>query len=279
MKKLLFLSLACFSLSTFAETIVSRIHSINVRDGFIRLTSGRVAFLNSSSLTIGSIEPGDEVRLVLDDENNLKRIEVIEKSRRNDLTFKSLSVPERPSYTPSVLPNLETAVGMFNRMRSDFKRVSECSDRAHVWAYDEFKSSGTKSNKVFVLFTASYINRNKFKWWFHVAPVVEVNEGGAVQSRVMDFRYTDRPLLIKEWTDMLVFSKRTCKMTTKFSEYDVNPQTEDCYMMIESMYYRIPGDIYNQELNNEYRDGFSDSEVNFARNLAFEATTVGAIHE
>src|SRR5690606_15063954 len=110
-----------------------------------------------------------------------------------------------------------------------------------------FKRSGTKSNKVFVLFTASYINRNKFKWWFHVAPLVEVNESGSIQSRVMDFRYTDRPLPIKEWTDVMVFSKRPCKVTTKFSEYDINPQTEDCYLMVESMYYRLPGDIYNQE--------------------------------
>lgn len=273
MKKLLVVSLTLASFNLAAETFVTKIHSVNDSDGFIRLENGRVAFFKRP-LTSGHVPSGSKVKISLNEDNELKSIEVLEETLEAGPQLKSLEAEERPSFTPSVIPDLKSATDLFNNLKSDFKRVSECTDRAHVWSYDLFKNNSIMSQKVFALFTASYINRNRFKWWFHVAPLVQVQEEGKVESRVLDFRYADRPLLIKEWTDMLVFSKRPCKMTTRFSEYDVNPQTEDCYMIIESMYYRLPGDIFEQELKNQYRDKFIESELNFSRKLGFENTTV-----
>lgn len=183
------------------------------------------------------------------------------------------------SFEPSVLPNLDAAQEMFDRLDSDYIRRSECTDRAHVWAFDEYKKHGINTMKAFIFFTASYINKNNFKWWFHVAPMIKVNENGKIVDRILDYQFLDRPVTVKEWTDLQVHTKRDCKVTTKFSEYDVNPQTEDCYMIYESMYYRLPGDIYAQELRNEFKSSFSESEVNFARKTGFKKTRIGAENE
>ncbi|HXH75615.1 MAG TPA: protein-glutamine glutaminase family protein [Bacteriovoracaceae bacterium] len=270
MKSLLALTLSLASFSVMAETLVSKIHSYKESDGFIRLENGRVAFLNTTLKSLHDFTPGSNVKVELDEQSSLTSVEFMENDPKR-INLKSLQIEEdRPAFTPTILPSLKAANEMFDRLQPDYKRVSECTDRAHVWSYDEFKKNGVMSQKVFAFFTASYINRNKYKWWFHVAPLVQVQEGAVVESRVMDFRYTDSPKLIKEWTDLLVFSKRTCKMTTKFSEYDVNPQTEDCYMMIDTMYNRIPADLKAQEDTSTYRTSFNDSEVKFSRKMAFE---------
>lgn len=271
MKKLLILTLAVLSPHLLAETFVSRVHTANAHEGFLRLENGRVAFLKRSQ----TLPPaGAKVIVELNTENELTSLAILdsveEKSRMESLLLE----PERPTFEPTVLPDMKAATAMFERLRPDFKRVSECSDRAHVWAYDEFKAHGIKSRKVFAFFTASYINRNRFKWWFHVAPLVDVKMGSKVEPMVMDYLFTDGPRTIKQWTDLMVFSRRTCRMTQKFSEYDVNPQTEDCYMMIDSMYYRLPGDLHLQETEGKFRDGFNESEVSFSRNLAFEKTSI-----
>ena len=123
--------------------------------------------------------------------------------------------------------------------------------------------------KIFVLFTASYIDRVRFKWWFHVAPMLTVNEGGKIERRVLDYMFAHRPLTVREWTNQLVFSKRPCLPTTRFSEYDVNPQTEDCYLMDAPMYDWTPTDLRNQEMQGKYKTEFSQGEIRAAYSEAF----------
>lgn len=264
MNKIILLSCFLLSQGAFAETLTAKIFSLeNVgQKTLVKFDNGRIGWTDQSS----DLEAGQTVKAEIGNENQLLSFssapsapEAVEKS------FFS----ERPVFEPTIMPSYESVAEMFERLDPKFRRVSECSDRAHVWSYDEFKNSGIQTEKVFIFFTASYINRNKFKWWFHVAPLVSVMENGVVQKRVMDYRYTDGPRLIKEWSDMMVFSKRECKMTTKFSEYDVNPQTEDCYMMIDSMYYRLPDELSKQETAGVYRSSFSESEVSAARGRAF----------
>jgi hypothetical protein len=265
-----FLWFFLFSFPAFAEIFSGEVFSFNQQEGFIRFTNGRVAFVRDSKSLIEEIQPRAILRVKIDNQNFLDSFERIENLPPKETPSPDHHLFAPPEYRPTILPNLKAADEVFNRLRPDFKRRSECSDRAHVWAYDEFKKNGLNSQKIFALFTASYINRNHFKWWFHVAPLVLVKNGEKIEQRVLDFRYTDRPTLLKDWTDMMVFSKRSCKETTKFSEYDVNPQTEDCYMIIESMYYRLPGDLSEQELSQKYRDQFYEYEVNFSRNTAFD---------
>lgn len=266
MKNMFFL-ITLLSYPVFAETLTDRIHSIvegSADSHIVRFEKGRVGFISSDLYEDLKNAAGAEVQVELDKSSNIRSLDVLKDAASHDSVVFLKNFENPPAFEPTVISSSQMNQ-IFNSMNQNFKRLSECSDRAHVWAWDEFKKSGTKSQKAFIFLTASYINRVRFKWWFHVAPMFDV--GGT--KMIADVMYKDRPVTLKEWTDMMVISKRDCKMTTKFSEYDVNPQTEDCYMIFESMYYRLPGEIHDQELRGTYRSEWNESEVNGARSRAF----------
>lgn len=253
-----------FSSLVHAETMTSKVHSID--GNILKFSNGRVAFLKKSV----SVIPGSVIKANLNSNSDLTSFEVVSSGEEEELSLASmLEETTPPPFEPSIVPSMDEANAIFNRSNPFFKRVSECSDRAHVWAHDEFKRSGTKSMKAFVFFTASYINSVRFKWWFHVAPMYKVQDGGSIKDIVMDFRYTERPLTVKEWTDRFVYTKRECKVTTRFSEYDVNPQTENCYLMFDSMHYRLPGELADQE-KGRYKSVTTESELRNSFKWAFE---------
>ena len=266
MKKVFILGMILSAPFLQAETIKDKVHS--VQKGLVKFQGGRVAFLDKVKV---SFTPGELVKVKIDDRSSLISFQRI--SSPPSVTLENMNLlPEEtnpPAFEPTVI-SMKEANDIFNGFNPYYKRVSECSDRAHVWAHDEFKKSGTKSMKAFVFFTASYINSVRFKWWFHVAPMYKVKDGGEVKNLVMDYQYTDRPMTVKEWTDKFVYTKRPCKMTTKFSEYDVNPQTENCYLIFESMHYKVPGDIYKQETEGRYKTSTSESEVKASFRFAFQ---------
>ncbi|WPU66407.1 protein-glutamine glutaminase family protein [Peredibacter starrii] len=270
MKKLFLISLA-LGISPFlnAETFKSRIHAIE--GNIVKFENGRVAFLNSSPIKLAK---NSLIRAEVDEEDSsLLSFDVLQEPVMKSMSQIQDENPAplpglRPPFEATIVKNMEEAIAIFNRSNSNYKRVSECTDRAHVWAHEEFKRSGTKSKKVFVFFTASYIDSIRFKWWFHVAPMYSVQTPEGVKDMVMDFRYTDRPMTIKEWTDQYVYTKRPCKPTLRFSEYDVNPQTENCYLMIDSMHYKVPGDLAAQE-QGRYKATTPDSEYRAALRFGF----------
>lgn len=271
MNKLFVISLALgISPLISAETIKDRIHDIE--GGIVKFENGRVAFLNSSPVRL---EKNTVIRAELDDQDSsLISYEVLNEPELKKMSARNTEPPAplprvRPFFEPTIVPSMEEAYNIFNRSNQNYKRVSECTDRAHVWAHEEFKRTGTKSKKAFVFFTPSYIESIRFKWWFHVAPMYSVQTPTGVQEMVMDFRYTDRPMTVKEWTDQYVYTKRPCKPTLRFSEYDVNPQDESCYLMIDSMHYKIPGDLAAQE-QGRYKSSTSESEVREALRNGFQ---------
>jgi hypothetical protein len=253
-----------------AESFKGIIHSVEddstSENRIIKLTNGRVLFSHKSHHFI--LNPGEGFKFKTDDEGNM--ISVLRLEQNNPLLEDNhlKTWQERPAYEPSIISEDELN-NIWKNMNPNYKPVSECTNRAHVWSYEEFNRSGLLSQKQFVFFTASYINRHKFKWWFHVAPMIKVRVNGEVQERVLDYRYAHRPQTVKEWTDLYVHSKRPCKVTTKFSEYDVNPQTEDCYQISTPMYYWQPRDIKNEETLQKYKMSFSKSDINSAYSEAF----------
>lgn len=254
--------------STFlqAEVIKSKIYAIE--GNLMKFENGRVGFIDKS---LPILREGVLVSAILDQQSNIISAQEIPLAYDNNQSkFKFFENTTPPPFEPTVVPSLEEANNIFNRSNANYKRISECSDRAHVWAHEELKFSGTKSMKAFLFFTASYINSVRFKWWFHVAPMYKVATRSGIQDMVLDFRYTDKPMNVKEWTDQFVYTKRPCKVTTKFSEYDVNPQTENCYLIFESMHYKIPGEIHDQELSNRYKSVTTESELKASYKHAFQ---------
>lgn len=271
MKLLILLFSILFSSGqVLAERIKTKVHSIvsGQKQDIVRFQNGRVAFIDPHDNELKRlIINAKAIEVDINDKNKLLSALSITPSTQQGPISKTIE--ERPPYTPTILSSFSEAEQMFERLNPDYKRVSQCYNRAHIWAYEEFNKNQIHSMKTFVFFTASYIERNGFNWWFHVAPMVYVQENNRPVEYVLDYRYAHSPLRIKEWTDMFVFNKRPCKITTKFSEYDVNPQTEECYLINTTMYYWQPQDIHNQELQNRYKSSFENFDVKASYQEAF----------
>jgi hypothetical protein len=263
MKQFVLLGILFSSPLLLAETIKSRVHSVEGK--IIKFENGRVAFLDKQQ---PELDARDYVEAKIDDRSSLVSIKKLTPPQEK-MSF-TTEINSRPDFEPTVLPNMEEAMNIFNRSNPDYKRISECSDRAHVWSYEEFKKTGTKSMKAFVFFSADYITAFRFKWWFHVAPMYKVNNNGTIQDLVMDFRYTDRPMAVKEWTDNFVYTKRDCKITKKFSDYEAVPQSESCWLIFETMHYKLPFEIYDQELKGKYKAEIPDAEIKDSYRFAFQ---------
>lgn len=264
MKHLLVLGMILSTPTLLAETIKSKVHSIE--NNIIRFENGRVAFLDKQSAEINASE---FIEAEVDNRSTLISFKRLMPPNIGDYNFQpEESIP--PVFEPTVVPDIVEALKIFNRSNPNYKRISECSDRAHVWAHEEFKRSGTKSMKAFVFFSTAYINSVRFKWWFHVAPMYRVNNKGTLQDLVMDFRYMDRPVSVREWTDQYVYTKAPCKTTKKFSDYELTPQTESCFVIFESMHYRIPAEIHDQELRGKYKTTTTETELKEAYRYAFQ---------
>ncbi len=272
MKSLIGFLLLFGSSVVYGEIIKSRIHSIEkvkgTKNQIVKFENGRVAFIDEANSEEMKKYEAQFVEAKINKSSQLLTF----KSAENHIRPMSEPFLERtpPAYGPTVV-SMEEANKMFNRLNPNYKRKSECSDRAHVWSYEEFKNHQIKTEKIFAFFTASYINKNRMKWWFHVAPLVSVKNGDEVQKMVLDYTFMRRPVNIKEWTDFMVASKRECKLTKKYSEYDVNPQTEDCYMMIDSMYYKLPLELQNQELQGAYKSSWAHGEIDFSYDFGFKS--------
>ena len=255
------------SLPSFADSFQGKIHSIeeikSTGEFLIKFENGRVAFTKDAR----SLNRGNSIEGKLNKKLELTSYKLV---RLDEIEPTPLMLePDETEYVPTVLTQ-EQLQDFWNNLKTDYTRKSECSDRAFIWAFEGWKKYGYQTEMVYAFFTASYINRHRFKWWFHVAPLLTVKKGDRVEKYVIDHQFFDRPVTIKEWTDLMVFSKRECKRTDKFSEYDVNPQTEDCYLMTDSMYYRIPAYLSDKEKKNLHKNEFNAGEVRMSYGLGFK---------
>jgi Glutaminase len=254
MKSFMLMAFLVFTYGTGAHAR-DRIHSI-VRGGIggphlVKFNSGVVKFIEQ------------------DEHHKLEHYELKFKfdklSSDNSLPNKSLQNVENDEFQVSLVPD-EELPAIFKRMNPFISRKSECSDRAHVWAWDEFQRSGLKSEKAFLFLTDAYIRRTRYKWWFHVAPMFTTASG---KKMVMDQQFLDRPVTLTEWKNHLVFSKRECVTEFRFLDYNSGAdQTQDCYIKAEPMYYFIPGDIGAGE-SGRPKTNWSTSEINASRSRAF----------
>lgn len=268
----LFLIFSAFSAQ--AERLTTRVHSIDYsRDGrephIIQFESGRVGFLRtsdkSSAFAIDDARrSGEWLDIELDGRGNFLGAGVvpapaIDSEKNND------PEPANMSYVPTNLGTMEEASAIFKRMNKRHQRDSQCYNRAHVWAYEEFNRTQLQSMKLFIFFTRSYIRKYRYKWWFHVTPMTYVN-GTAM---TMDRTFFKGPAAVKTWTDNFIYSKRTCPVAPKYSDYRNNQEAEHCYLMPASMYFWQPRDLETLERTGAFKTQYIKSEVNWAYREAF----------
>lgn len=250
MKSFLLIAFLVFNQTAGADTLHSVVRGENGEPHLVKYNSGTVEFINQSETEkLAAIE---------------EKLQVSKLLSPLDIENKVL-VQDEQDFQPTAVTDSQLKT-IFQNMNSFMRRKSECSDRAHVWAWDEFERSGIKSEKAFLFLTDTYIRRHRYKWWFHVAPMFTTTSG---KKMVVDNQFLDRPVTFNQWKNLLVFSKRECVTDFQFQDYDAGAdQTQDCYTKAEPMFYRIPGDIGNRERGTP-RTSFNASEVNAARSRAF----------
>lgn len=252
MKSFLLITFLVSSIGVNASTSVDSIHSI------VRGAEGEPHLVKYNSGAVEFIEQGQE-----------KKLEMLESKLAASQVFTPVSADHKmlieEDYAPTIVADGDVPA-IWGRMNFNIKRKSECSDRAHVWSFDEFNRTGIKSEKAFLMLTDTYIRRTRFKWWFHVAPMYRTTSG---QKIVMDGQFYDHPVSYEQWKNSLVFSKRECVADFRFLDYNAGAdQTQDCYVKFQPMYYYIPGNIGDLE-NGRPRTQWNNAEVNGARSRAF----------
>ena len=263
MKSLFLTVVLSFSASSIlAETIKSKIHE--VEPDMILLENGRVVFMDGEAKSLvdaKSLNVDDWVEIKVDDRNSLESIQSMEAPEVSGPEEVEKSI----NYTPTNLSSQDQAVSIFSKMRRNYQNQSQCYNRAHIWAYEEFNRSGLQSIKLFMFFTRKYIRNYRYHWWFHVTPMTYV----AGVPKTLDRRYTRGPLNIKTWTDVFIYSKRACPTVSKYTDYSQNQTVEDCFLIPVSMYYWQPRDILRNEQTGAEKTSFIRSEVNWAYDEAF----------
>lgn len=263
-----------FSAHAHAVSFESKVHSIDysTKTGephLVLLENGRVLFVKDNQKTLlksfqKNLRNHDHLEIEVDEENNLLNVEKVEPI--NEVPFPS-EYSNRESYVPTIVPGGAAATSIFRRMRRDYQNESQCYNRAHIWAWEEFQNSGLKSKKHFLFFTRRYIRNYNYKWWFHVSPSVIVK--GYSGDRILDRRYTGGHRSISSWVRNFVYSGRACPVVNKYYDYRNNQETEDCYLIPVSMYFWQPRDIERRDRTGAEKTQFFQREVDYAYWEAF----------
>jgi hypothetical protein len=275
MNKILFFSLLVFTQTVFAKKITSSIFSIEESSHYkkphlIMLSGGEVVFLIGKEKTWistfrESLHDGDLLEFEVDKRNYFLGVKTVNfiLDEKNSL-FTEIDLLQ--NYEPTLVPDYLTTQLIFKRMRRNYQYSSQCYNRAHIWAYEEFLKSGLKSKKYFMFFTRSYIRKYNYKWWFHVAPGVSVQ---GKEDRILDRRFTRAHLSIDEWTKKFIYSGRKCPVVQRYTDYSEHQQAEHCYLIPVSMYFWQPRDILKRDRTGSEKTSFFNSEINHAYWEAF----------
>lgn len=244
-----------------AEILVDEVEAVSEIENGERLiffNSGRVAFQDASEdaplidETVSAQINANNDLIGYEYEEGATSVTSIDESK------------EHFSSEPTILPSFEEANNLFQNMNRSWKASTECSDRAHIWAYEDWKRHGLISQKVFVFFTRTYIRAYRYGWWFHVAPYVLADNQGVTTEYVMDRRFTNVPYTMKQWSDEFIHSKRTCPVTTYANYRANNNGKEHCYLVKSHMYNRLPLHVRNEEDTGIAKSAWNMSEVNFS---------------
>lgn len=163
-----------------------------------------------------------------------------------------------------------TPTGVFNYMKAMGFRRGECFHRAYLWAYDTWTKEKIATHKTFLFFTRKYIERYRYKWWFHVAPML-ISDG---VEWMLDPRFVSAPRSVKRWTDNFMKNAAECPVITKYEGYERHHKDKWCYLRKTTMFYYHPNSVLRA-------DGAGRTETQFDENgLYFSRKALGRlIHE
>lgn len=267
-----------FTIFTSAKSIEGLIYKIDPgefvgEESLIYLASGEVLKVGPNKLNeligLGEKKKHQIFEFTIDENRFVTRIKKTQKIEL-EKNFKShFSDKLITPYVPTTLKDLETAK-FYHREGRRYQKDSQCFNRAMIWSYEWWRKHQLKSMKIFIFFSRNYIRRYNFEWWFHVAPYVHVWDEGKVSEKVMDLKYTSKPLEITDWTNIFMKNDAKCFPVNSYSEYADFPYYGDCYIQRTHMYTYQPADLQMYEAWGYEKFDFNLEEVKGAYLEAFD---------
>ncbi len=272
------LSFPLFASSQF----LSQIHHIESNSrpdesSLVFLTSGRVVQVTRDQTTfLDKLNNAQQSKAWLHiSVNDNREVKAINKGRNPyDKSLDTKLVEEQEGmledYSPSIIASLSDAQELFRDHRSTKEGETQCYNRAEGWTYDWRTKRNVYSKKIWIFFTAKYVRKYNFEWWFHVSPMVHVNIDGQIKERVMDMKYARGPLDTKSWTDIFMKDDALCPTVTTYADHADYPESGTCFLQKTSMYFYQPVDLELQEKFGTNKTSWVASEVVQAFQEAFD---------
>ena len=244
-----------------------RVFEVDPRDTALVETL-EIAEKNNLEVEI-EIEKGVEFELL----NKLEMItsaKLIGRTSRKSLS-NNISVDPISGYEPTDLETLENATNIFDSLEKDYQNKSQCYNRAYIWSRRMEKRFGVKSMKIFIFYTQKYRNEVSGKWWFHVAPMVNVSG----QYYAFDRRFSKAPETAREWekhfTKGIKDKNYDClKMNNIETFYDKsNTWSEFCNIQYTNMYFWGPRELKKAAKEGLMQTGWTNRKLKIASKEAF----------
>lgn len=263
MKNLLFL------VAILPSTVLAELATIHqMYPEFIKLEDGRVIYNSSSDKKSMLFYPrGTLVEIELTSDHELISLKAAEGIQFSDTS--EVKYFPRPGYRSSTYSTYSEAQISLDSFRFPDAFGSQCYDRAHIWAYEAGLFSSNYLKKMWLFFSDHYIETNKFKWWFHVAPVAKVNMKGINEPRIMDRAFSQFPLKIKIWTDLFMVQKQECRLVSYYTDYSEHPNEDDCYLIESNPYYWQPRDLEKLAKKSIMKSRYIETDISHAYKFGF----------
>ncbi|MES2856881.1 MAG: protein-glutamine glutaminase family protein, partial [Bdellovibrionota bacterium] len=149
----------------------------------------------------------------------------------------------------------------------NLKKGSQCFHRAYLWAFDTSTKQNLFTEKAFLFFTPKYIRQYRYKWWFHVAPLLR-NPLAPDQDRMIDPWFLTGPRPIQRWTDEFMKNKAVCPVIPVYVAHDQHYADGWCYMRITPMYYYHPNTVALADLEGRIETEFEERGLKYSEAAA-----------
>lgn len=198
--------------------------------------------------------------------------------------LKGYDVQTNSSFRPTNLKSYEQAQRILSTFK-EAKKSSQCYQRAYRWNYDMNQEFGVKSERIYLFFSKRFRYRPdyKYKWWFHIAPVVTVNG----EKFVMDPVFSNGPAPVQDWLDLFMCKKRgkkinpytgkrvclesfdPCQKIDHYGVYEDNQYSRHCYYRVTNMYHWQPRDVKKADNESRARSSWNYEELEMSIKNAF----------
>lgn len=105
------------------------------------------------------------------------------------------------------------------------------------------RAQNIKNNKLWIIFSKSYIIKHTFEWSHHVVPMVYLQNGENDEKFVLDTMYARRPLEIMKWTNIFMRDDEPCEKIEKFREAYLQSTGVSCFLIETSSHFKTIEDV------------------------------------